>query len=147
MKVPKNNPKVLAFIFSKVHYQPMNVDEASQCMKSFAETVTKAIQQLHGHGFVHADIRLPNICFNERFEAVLIDLDRSMQRDKVTAGTDWHDFGSILTSLTGSHVQAWKDFVKRIQEGHEPDINVLGKVPDQDTVEIVLRRRTISTVS
>ena len=37
----------------------------------------KALEELHLFGLAHYDIRLPNICFNENYEAVLIDLEFS----------------------------------------------------------------------
>lgn len=131
----------MVYTFPKMHYQPMTKAEASQCVKSFAKTVMEAILQLHGHGFVHDDIRLPNICFNERFEAVLIDLDRIVGSNTLMVKKEWQAFGSVLASLKDNRVQAWNDFVKRLQEGHQPDIKVLQHVPDQSTVELVLRQR------
>ena len=141
---PQENVGASIFIFHRVYYQPLDVNEASQCMKDFAETATIAIQQLHGHGYIHGDIRLPNICFSRTFKAVLIDLDNNDCRTEFTASQDWRAFGSVLSSLTGPHVEAWTHFVKHVKAGNEPDINVLqpqGNVMNQDTVEVVLRRR------
>lgn len=133
------------FIFHRVHYQPLDVNDASQCMKDFAETATIAIQQLHGHGCIHGDIRLPNICFSITFKAVLIDLDNIDRRTEFTASQDWSAFGSVLSLLTGPHVEAWTHFVEHVKAGNEPDINVLqpqGQVMEnQDTLEAVLRKR------
>ena len=39
--------------------------------------MNEALTELHGVGLSHLDIRLPNICFDIEFNAVLIDLDRS----------------------------------------------------------------------
>lgn len=35
-----------------------------------------ALEEIHHHGFTHNDVRLDNVCFNDDYEAVLIDLDR-----------------------------------------------------------------------
>lgn len=34
-----------------------------------------ALDEFHSSGLSHNDIRLPNICFNKDYEAVLIDVD------------------------------------------------------------------------
>ena len=41
--------------------------------------VVCAVRELHDFGCAHLDIRLENICFRENGEAVLIDLDRSLE--------------------------------------------------------------------
>ena len=40
------------------------------------ESIKVALDELHELKLSHNDVRLPNICFNQQFEAVLIDLDR-----------------------------------------------------------------------
>ena len=119
----------------------MKLEEVARCIKSFAETAAEAIQQLHGLGCTHGDIRLPNICFNEKFEAVLIDFDRTEMSKHCQ--WDWIDFGRILFSLKeerGWNIY-WRDFVSHLLEGNEPDFRVLEdqeNVQDQVTVESVL---------
>ena len=115
----------------------MTLEEVARCMKSFAETAAEAIQQLHGLGYTHGDIRLPNICFNEQFEAVLIDFDRTKRSERFKR--DWIDFGRILSSLKVE--RSWRDFVSHLLQGNEPDFRVLEdqeNVQDQVTVESVL---------
>ena len=53
-----------------------------------------AIQQLHRLGYHHGDIRLPNICFDSNYRAILIDFDQS-SRD-LEEVEDWEDFGDLL---------------------------------------------------
>ena len=115
----------------------MTLEEVARCMKSFAETAAEAIQQLHGLGYTHGDIRLPNICFNETFEAVLIDFDRTEKSKHFQC--DWIDFGCILSSL--KEERGWRDFVSHLLQGNEPDFRFLEdqeNVQDQVTVESVL---------
>ena len=112
----------------------MKLEEVARCMKSFAETAAEAIQQLHGLGYTHGDIHLPNICFNEKFEAVLIDFDRTEMCEHFKR--DWRDFGRILVSLKEEEVWNvhWRDFVSNLLEGNEPEFRVL---EDQENVHQV----------
>ena len=112
----------------------MKLEEVARCMKSFAETAAEAIQQLHGLGYIHGDIHLPNICFNEQFEAVLIDFDRTKMCKYFK--WDWIDLGHILVSLKEEEVWNvhWRDFVSNLLEGNEPEFRVL---EDQENVHQV----------
>ena len=47
------------------------------CFNSFAVSVQSAVEEFHGMGFAHLDLRVPDICFDGQWQAVLIDLDRS----------------------------------------------------------------------
>ena len=67
--------KYLVYCYRKVKFRPLRLEEASQCLRPLLQSVRKAIEELHGYEFSHNDIRLPNICFNEDYEAVLIDID------------------------------------------------------------------------
>jgi len=60
-----------------VPHDPLTVDEASLCLRDLLKGLAQAIQEFHQNGFAHQDIRLENVCFNEQYEPVLIDLDRS----------------------------------------------------------------------
>ena len=64
------------FRFNALH-QPMHPMEAKINIVMFVKSVVAAVQELHGFGIAHNDIRLDNICFDENRQAVLIDLDRS----------------------------------------------------------------------
>lgn len=88
---------------------------------------------------------IPNICFNEKFEAVLINFDRAKRHNSFFQ-IDWHDFGCILDSLRGSRgwTAAWDDFVAHSQKGNKPNFKVLEdqeNVQDQVKVENVLHER------
>jgi len=60
-----------------VPHDPLTVDEASLCLRDLLKGLAQAIQEFHQNGFAHQDIRLENVCFNQQYEPVLIDLDRS----------------------------------------------------------------------
>ena len=51
-------------------------EKAYTHLRTYSEKVYEALKQLHSFGYVHGDVRLPNVCFNENFDAVLIDLER-----------------------------------------------------------------------
>ena len=65
----------LLYKYKKVHYSPLTFKEAGECLQDFVSSLMKALKELHSFGLAHYDVRLPNICFNKSYEAVLIDLD------------------------------------------------------------------------
>ena len=145
MRVLESICIIKVFIFPLVYYFPMNLDEVSLCMQGFTETVVDAINQLHQLGFTHGDIRLPNICFNDCSEAVLIDFDRAETRLPETDIRDWKDFAAMLSPLKTRRgwTGAWDAFHAPIAEGNEPDLSVLVHVQDQQTVANVLSQRAM----
>ena len=84
------------FKYDRVHYDPMTVEEAKKCLQHFFCEVRSVIGQLHDtYKLAHMDIRLDNICFNQQFKPILIDLDRSegIGTDKV----DESDYASCMS--------------------------------------------------
>ena len=55
--------------------EPLSASEACTCLAELVEEIAAALQQLHGYGYAHLDVRLPNICFRDS-KPVLIDFDR-----------------------------------------------------------------------
>ena len=55
--------------------EPLSASEACTCLAELVEGIAAALQQLHGYGYAHLDVRLPNICFRDS-KPVLIDFDR-----------------------------------------------------------------------
>ena len=78
-----NKAKYLIYCYRKVKFRPLRLEEASQCLRPLLRSVSKAIEELHGYNLSHNDIRLPNICFNEDYEAVLIDIDSTCGIDRL----------------------------------------------------------------
>ena len=67
------------YMYPRVYYDPMNCAEGRQCLKNFYCSVCDILQQLHDIlKLVHLDIRLENICFNQSYQPVFIDMDRAM---------------------------------------------------------------------
>ena len=61
--------------YGRLEHSPLSISEAARCLKDLAELVMTSLEKLHDLGIAHNDIRLPNVSFNENFEAVLIDMD------------------------------------------------------------------------
>ncbi len=65
-------------------YKALNVpatkEEARAALRTFVHDLVEAITELHEVGYAHLDIRLENVCFNECKHAILIDLDRSVEK-------------------------------------------------------------------
>ena len=59
--------------------------QARWCPRTLVKKIHEALSELHGIGFSHADVCLPNICFNCEYEAILIDLDRCVSRNMYLA--------------------------------------------------------------
>ena len=102
------------FKYDRVHYDPMTGEEAKKCLQHFFSEVRSVIGQLHDtYKLAHMDIRLDNICFNQQFKPILIDLDRSegigtervfhsayascmSRKDMSPEKTDWMQLGWML---------------------------------------------------
>uniref|UniRef100_A0A1X7TF44 Protein kinase domain-containing protein n=1 Tax=Amphimedon queenslandica TaxID=400682 RepID=A0A1X7TF44_AMPQE len=70
----KKYPYVI-YSYKKVPYGPLSIVEASECLKYLLLSIKEALKELHSCGLRHNDLRLPNVCFNSEYEAILIDLD------------------------------------------------------------------------
>ena len=55
---------------------PMKQEAAKKFLIPFVSSVLFALNELHGLGLAHLDIRLANVCFDSDNRAILIDLDR-----------------------------------------------------------------------
>ena len=101
------------FQYDAVHHNPFGLEEAKDCLGEFVEKLTQAIGDVHSVGWAHQDIHLANICFNEGFEPVFIDLDRCRREDKPFRGVgcmyqmeynafeqDWLQLGLLISWVT-----------------------------------------------
>ena len=50
--------------------------QASKYLRTVSEKIYTALVELHSFGYAHGDVRLPNVCFNSNYDAVLIDMER-----------------------------------------------------------------------
>ena len=63
--------------YAKVKYDPLTYKEAKECLCDLIHKVVYASVQLNKEEIQHNDLRLPNICFDENYSLILIDLDLS----------------------------------------------------------------------
>ena len=73
-EMTKGKPRL--FFYPKVAYGPLTPETAGECMEELITKIDVALKELHSFGFSHGDVRLPNVCFDNDFNAVLIDMDR-----------------------------------------------------------------------
>ena len=69
----------MSFFVFPVQLLPLTQDEVKCCLYDIVTKTATALHELHTLGFVHLDVRLPNICFAMNMSGVivkLIDLDR-----------------------------------------------------------------------
>ena len=67
------------FRYQNVPHNPMSDTEVKKCLREFYSRVHTALENVHKElKLAHMDIRLNNICFNDRFQPILIDFDRSL---------------------------------------------------------------------
>ena len=66
---------VCIYKYKMVKFGPLARSDAIKCLRALVEGIMKAISELHNLGFSHNDIRLPNVCFNDSYEPVLIDIE------------------------------------------------------------------------
>ena len=64
------------FSYDKVPYGPLREEQAHKYLKTLSEKLCAALEELHRFGYAHSDIRLPYVCFNSNYDAVLIDMER-----------------------------------------------------------------------
>ena len=89
---------------------PLTRSEAQSCLYDLVQKLVQVIEFFHQNGWAHQDIRLQNICFDEEYMPVFIDLDRckrSSLRPYVGKGcmysmrdsasqTDWLQLGLMV---------------------------------------------------
>ena len=63
--------------YTKVKYDPLTYKEAKECLCDLICKVVNVSLQLNKEGIQHNDLRLPNICFDENYKLIVIDLDLS----------------------------------------------------------------------
>jgi hypothetical protein len=76
-----NSTVVFAVKYQRVKYDPLSTTESKSCLRMLILEVSEALQRMHQSGIAHNDIRLPNICFNDLYKPVFIDIDRATKLD------------------------------------------------------------------
>ena len=85
--LPNHNPKIRdVMVFDALKYQPLERDQAKRCLKELVCKIGRVLIDVHTtFEMAHLDVRLPNICFDDNYQPILIDPDR-MCRSKTGAG-------------------------------------------------------------
>ncbi len=68
---------LFCYTYPYLPHPKLNFEEAKKCLAEFLQLSALALEELHGMGICHNDVRLDNICFNREFKPVLIDFDKS----------------------------------------------------------------------
>ena len=98
------------FKYRGIPNDPLTHPEAQSCLYDLVPKLVKVIESFHQNGWAHQDIRLENICFDEDYMPVFIDLDRCRRsRDQAYDGkgcmysmggspikTDWLQLGLMV---------------------------------------------------
>ena len=74
-KVADKFPVGEVFYYLKVQHDPLNDKELVDCLYDYIQAVVKVVECLYAEGIVHHDVRVPNVCFDEKFSPILIDFD------------------------------------------------------------------------
>ena len=75
----------LIYEYPRAKFSSLKLDEASQCLQELVPAIYihVVLNELRDVGYSHNDVRLPNICFTSEYKAVLIDLDRCFDVNKL----------------------------------------------------------------
>ena len=72
------------FEYKKVKHNLLNYLEAEKCLYPLLKQLYSVCDKLSNINLFHTDVRLPNICFNERYNIVLIDFDQAVDESQLT---------------------------------------------------------------
>ena len=118
------------FRYKKVKYDPLSYQDAEKCLYELLQGLLKVCGVLSNKGILHNDVRVPNICFNEEYELVLIDFDNVEFREVVPPQADLQVF---VDDLRKHSKQAWiksNEFLSKLRNGkgeledlHKSDIH------------------------
>lgn len=63
---------------------PLKRSEARNCIYELGKAVERILNDMHSKlGYAHLDVRLPNICYSDTYEPVLIDVERAQPVDEL----------------------------------------------------------------
>ena len=126
------------FVCFEMYEPPLEDVDAKECIVWFVDEAVKAIQELHGDGFAHLDIRRENFCIDDDSNQLrLIDLDRSQNAELPTksvyelygnddmytpeeptwtlANLDWKQLGLMIRKIfAGSEFHDDSGFIQKL---------------------------------
>ena len=105
------------FRYKKVKYDPLSYQDAEKCLYELLQKLLKVCLLLSNEGIRHNDVRVPNICFDEQYETVLIDFDNADFLEGVSPQDDLRVF---VDDLRKHSKQAWiqsNEFLTKLRNG------------------------------
>ena len=94
-------PKV--FMYEKVKFGPLPYKDAVSCLHDLLTKLKAVCESLSSLLICHNDVRVPNICFNEKFEIVLIDFDKAT----LNKGNCFQDLSIFAQDLIEHSKKRW----------------------------------------
>lgn len=141
------------FHYPKVKHFPMVPSEAKACIADFVSELCGVLVKLHDSYYVHLDVRLENICFNDSYRLILVDLDRCCYIDDVSRGDtmgssimyqdckeekiDWKQVGCMLLWIYG-----WENQIQHQNNYHTQDITLVHDPITNDEFVLALMKGT-----
>ena len=105
------------FCYKKVKYDPMSYQDAEKCLYELLQGLFKVCGVLSNKGIIHNDVRVPNICFNEEYELVLIDFDNAEFREVVPPQADLQVFANDLIEHSKQTCITSNKFLLKLRDG------------------------------
>ena len=96
----------LFFVFKQCRFDLIKLDIAKTVMsvphtkRRWIEGILEAIHELLALGIAHLDIRLPNICYDDERNPILIDLDRSVKISYWSVFNICGHYASVMYEIT-----------------------------------------------
>ena len=88
------------FKYRGIPIDPLTRPEAQSCLYDLVPKLVQVMESFHQNGWAHQDIRLENICFDEDYMPVFIDLDRCKR-----SGDQAYDGKGCMYSMGGSPIK------------------------------------------
>lgn len=124
------------FKFSRLNL-PLAIHEAKVVIIPLLQQVVVAIEELHGAGLAHQDIRLDNICLHpETGVAMLIDLDRSCSASSPARRQTQYGQSTLYTPLNRSWIASQIDWRQLAIMAYYILSHGVVKVKDYNKIEV-----------
>ena len=105
------------FRYKKVKYDPLSYQDAEKCLYELLQKLLIICELLSNKGIIHNDVRVPNICFDEQYEPILIDFDNANFLKVVSPQAD---LGVFVDDLIEHSKKAWiksNEFLSKLSNG------------------------------
>ena len=98
--------------FFKFHlyHSPVTREVARRYIVPFVSEVIECVNALHKCDLAHLDIRIENVCFDDQMKAVLIDLDRSDDKNELVMNLNSYEKSTMYQDFTPSGIAEQLDW-------------------------------------